>query len=364
MRQVVVVVAACMTAAGNTAAAFSVTPQDATAAMEAFNRRFYDAGKASFRGDSAGKGGACFWVSAHLWQLVMDAYERTGEARYAEQAKAIHAAFVKDHGHEWKSNRWNDDIMWWVLANLRARQLFGDAVFLNDAKANFDWIWTTQRDDKLGGGVYEHNNEHGEKNSCINFPTAIAAVRLADLLKDQSYLNRAIEVFTWGRNTLTDKKGQVWDRIFIDGRLDRGSSHYNQGTFIGAASLLYLRTGRRQYLDDAIAAAEWTRKNLCNDGILRFEEHKDLQGGKLILIHNMRILIADCKQEQFRPWLLQNAQAAWCNRSEDNLTWGDWTRKPTGVWSAWSAAPAVGLLQFLAMPSVPGGRKPAPGGLR
>jgi predicted alpha-1,6-mannanase (GH76 family) len=336
------------TPAPSAAATHRTAAHDADLAMNAFNKRFWNPAKNWFYKTSDGKEDLDFWMSAHVWQLVMDAYERTGEDRYAAQARALHATFIKRYGHDWKKNTWNDDIVWWVLANLRAHSLFGDAVFLDDARSNFDWIWSTQRDDALGGGIYENNDKHTEKNSCVNFPAVIAAAQLAKALKSKEYLDRAVTLFAWGRKTLSDGKGRVWDNMALSGKVGGGSTHYNQGTYLGAAAQLFLATGEKRYLDDAVAAADWTRRNLCTDEILRYESHKDLQGGKLILIHHLETLIVDCRQEQFRPWLEKNAGAMWKNRSPDDLTWGDWTQPPTGVWSTWSAASGVGLLQVLA----------------
>ena len=176
--------------------------------------------------------------------------------------------------------------MWWAIA-CAAYKITNDERYLNKAKASFDYVYDNFLDDKLGGGLY-WINQRTSKNSCLNSPAVIAAVRLSVLLKDAAYLEKAKSLYAWQKKTLTDGAGKVFDSIRYDQarqttRIGRFSLTYNQGTFIGAAVLLYQQTNDKTYLDDAIKTAEWTKANLCvtDQHILRSEGQGnggDIQG--------------------------------------------------------------------------------------
>ena len=74
--------------------------------------------------------------------------------------------------------------MWWVIACGRAYKITGDERYLKKSKAMFDFVYDNFTDAKMGGGVY-WINQRTSKNSCVNSPTVIAAVRLSEFLKDR-----------------------------------------------------------------------------------------------------------------------------------------------------------------------------------
>ncbi|MBC8081512.1 MAG: hypothetical protein H7X86_14290, partial [Gorillibacterium sp.] len=329
--------------------ASAFTTSDADAAMTAFNNKFYNTSSHWFYFNTDRNSDQNFWVEAHLWNLVMDAYQRTNNSSYLTQMTDMYNALVSRHGHNWTSNSWNDDIMWWTLAATRAYQITGTVVYRDDAKTNLDWILNNQMDNTLGGGVWEHNDSHYDKNSCINFPTIIAAVNMSTIMNDNTYLTKAQEIYTWAKSHLTDGNGKVYDAVRTDGTTDYGSSHYNQGTFIGAAVALYKKTGTVSYLNDAIAAATWTKNNLVeSNGVLYYEGgYTDLQGGKLIFLEYLNRLIVDGGRTEFKQWFIDNAQAAWDHRNNENLVWGNWNEQTTGGFNSWAAAPVVAALNLL-----------------
>jgi hypothetical protein len=80
--------------------------------------------------------------------------------------------------------------------------------------------------------------------------------------------------------------GQEPSIEFRDVTIDLG----NQGTYIGAAVLLYQQTKDKTYLDEAIRTAEWTKANLCvtDQRILRSEGQGDGGAFKGIFARYMR----------------------------------------------------------------------------
>ena len=214
----------------------------------------------------------------------------------------------------------------------RAYKITNDERYLKKAKASFDYVYDNFLDDEFGGGLY-WINQRTSKNSCLNSPAVITAVRLSVLLKDPSYLEKAKSLFAWQKKTLTDGTGKVFDSIRYDkarqtNRIGRFSLTYNQGTYIGAAVLLYQQTHDKTYLDDAIKTAEWTKANLCvtDQYILKSEGQGNGGAFKGIFVRYMKLLIDECGRDEFLPWMKANADTAWRNRRPaDNIMGDDWT---------------------------------------
>ena len=86
----------------------------------------------------------------------------------------------------------------------------------------------------------------------------------------QAYLDEAIKIYSWLRDNLYDPaEGKVHDNMNASGKISQAVYTYNQGTFIGAAHELYKITGKNQYLDDAVKAADYVIEHMSgNDGVL------------------------------------------------------------------------------------------------
>jgi len=345
------------------AAAF--TASDADAAVRAFNAAFWDGNAKFFWSNSNHDGYQGFWVEAELWEMVMDAYLSTSDpalkASLRAQIDDIFDGTVAKYGDDWTNNHFNDDIMWWAMASARAYEITKEPRYLDKAKYYFDFVYDTQwSDDFAGGGIWWMNSEHTTKNACINFPAAEAAVFLYNDTKDEHYLEAASRIYRWGKTMLTDGNGKVFDRIEMERGAVPDATHYNQGTFIGAAIGLYNVTGDDVYLDDAVKAAKFTKTHLVDaNGLLHYEgPNGDLKGGKTILMRNMAYLqkaLNARTEEPYRSfadelngWLAFNTEMAWSNRSADNLVDGNWSgQRLAGVFESWGSAAAVEALSVI-----------------
>lgn len=333
-----------------TASVQAVTPAEADAAFESFNKRYWDADGRFFRKEETGRKKADFWFSAQIWDTVMDQYERTRSPAVKRQIDEIYDGFIKQYP-DWTTNKYNDDIMWWAIACTRAYRLTNEDRYLKKAKDSFDFVYDHFLDSTFGGGLY-WLNQRTSKNSCINSPAAIAAARLAVLLKDDSYLEKAKGLYAWQKKTLTDGNGKVFDNIRFDKaknepRIAKFSLTYNQGTFIGAAVLLFQETKDKTYLDDAIKTVEWTKANLCvtDRQILKSEGQGDGGAFKGIFVRYMKRLINDCGRDEFLPWMKENAAAAWSNRRPaDNIMGDDWTVPAGSKIQSQTAASALAVV--------------------
>ncbi len=152
-------------------------------------------------------------------------------------------------------DKYYDDNAWLVLGFVEAYEVTRDPMFL-------DWARRTQRfvlsgwDDKLGGGIYWHQQNKNSKNTCSNAPTAAAALRLLEAGGDREQLQWAQRLCTWTNANLLDKDGLFWDNISVDGKIERTKWTYNTALMIRSNVLLHKTTKQKSYLTEARRQAD------------------------------------------------------------------------------------------------------------
>ncbi|KKY16980.1 putative glycosyl hydrolase [Phaeomoniella chlamydospora] len=252
-------------------------------------------------------------------------------------------------------NDYNDDIMWSVIALVRAYELSDDPNFLRQAQQQFDNTYSRGFDDDLNGGLW-WNTDNETKNACVNGPAAIAAQLLANNILGGDYHSKAVKIFTWLRNTLfNDTTGAIYDHIEANGTLATFSFTYNQGTFIGAATLLS-QTGDTSfnYLSDASLAFNFTSTSLSStiDGnaILSPETTDPNEGNapgfKGIFTRWASRYIEVSGDKSAKAFLVQNANQVWNIKDKQGITWTNWTEQTPDsvkgtVLNSWGASSAV-----------------------
>ena len=310
-------------------------------AMEKYIKNFYVVAE-----DGTGAiAGEQFWPRAEILEIVVDAYEKTGEVEYMELFDQMYAGFLKDYKEEWSFNDYNDDIMWMTIACARAYQAGGKEEYLQQARHHFDLVYERAWSDDLGGGLF-WRTENTTKNSCINGPAAIAACLLYQATGEQSYLDKAVAVYGWQSENLLGSTGAVYDAWDLENGINEWCSTYNQGTFIGASVYLYEALGEEDYLQNAILAADYARDEMYGGGVINTEdEGNDLPGFKGIFARWMGKLIYECDQEQYLPWMEKNARTAWGNRNSKDIMWTKWADKTQDTfYTAWGCSAGVALL--------------------
>lgn len=230
-----------------------------------------------------------YWPQAHAMDVLVDAYMRTGEKRYKELfplwwngAPRYNFASKMNPKDAW----WNvfvDDMEWIVLAQIRMWESTGNKMYINKARQMYDdWIWPTwgpENEFPWYGGITWKTDVEKSKNACSNGPAALIAARLYRFFDQakfkggkakEAYLNEAIKIYTWEKNFLFDRKtGAVYDNINRKGEIQKNWIFtYNIGTFLGAAHELFLITGDKQYLDDAVLAASYVTDHMTQNGVL------------------------------------------------------------------------------------------------
>ncbi|RYX83499.1 hypothetical protein EON83_13920 [bacterium] len=289
-----------------------------------------------------------FWQEIEQVEGVEDANDRTNGA-YKTQVIALLNGFVKAHGNNWANNDFNDDIAWAVIAYVRGYQATGDKKFLKIAQSNYDMMFARAWDPVKGALFWKTNN--ASYNSCIECPAGIAACLLSKELKDSSYETRARNLYNWNKANLFDAKtGAVLDSINVDGKMNKWSSTYNQGTFVALANFL----GETA---TAKLAADYTMNQMGDRNASGFKimPQYGAGGGDLAGFHSIglrwisRFMKEHKLEATYLPWLQANADAAWnMRRTADNLSWCRWLEPtPDGVLHSWDCISSVVALQVV-----------------
>ncbi|MDR1881889.1 MAG: glycoside hydrolase family 76 protein [Prevotella sp.] len=340
------------------------TSEDATIAIDAFNDSFFDRETGLYSATSDKKGRAAIWTQAIYWDMVMNAYKRTGDSKYLQLIEDIYRGGYRQYdGYNWDNTvEWfiYDDIMWWVISMARAYEITKDPKYLGHSILGFERVWkgTPGVKDK---GSYDtgkgglrwgwKRDEWRGKMACINYPAVIGAMTLYNITKDKSYLDRAKEIYTWSRNALFDKNdGKVADHKVMDGPANWTTNLYNQATCIGAAVMLYKETKDRMYLKDAVLAADYSKNKMSdNNGVLFFKNGIEQGIYTAIFAQYIIRLAEDCKLDRYVEWMRFNIDTAWANRDKDrNLTFKDAANPcPTGVIEVYDASGCPALMQVI-----------------
>ncbi len=343
-----------MSSSSHPAEAF--TASDADSAMTAYVNAFYNGSAKYFYADTTHTNYNDFWKEAQSWDVVMDAYQRTGSATYRQMVDAVYDGFMARNSDMFTAcntansftltNNYNDDIGWWAKASIRAYQITGEARYKNCAQRLFDSIYTYWDTGTLGGGIWWTRSNPTQKNVATNAPAVITAANLSIALSNTGYLTKAQNIYNWVKATLTNQSGTVYDD-YDAGTLHTWQFSYNYGTFIGAAVALYQATGNSSYLSDASAAARVSLTNLTTNGILNDEGTGDAGGFKGIYVRYLAQYASVANASQYSTFLQKNASVAWSNRrSSDNLIGTNWAvEAPSGTLDVHTFGSAVALLQ-------------------
>lgn len=331
------------------------TAADATKAFEDFNTHFYSTGKKLYFSRTDHANVAVGWPQAVFWDIAMNTYKRTKDAAHLKLIHDIYEGGAAEYSNfDWKKVKEvndfiYDDMMWWIISLARAYEITKDQKFLDAAKAGFSYVWDNAYDPVDGGMRWSW--KVAGKNACINYPTVIAGVTLFNITKNQDYLDKAANIYGWSRTNLFDAaSGRVADHKIGQNPPGFEDYTYNQGTCIGAATLLYKATGTAAYLNDAKLAADYTKNKMSDkDGILPAEGDWNEQGVlKAIFAQYIHLLVKEGGQTQYLDWIHKNINMAWSNRDQKRgLMFRDYkVACPTGVIQSYEASSGVAFMQL------------------
>ena len=228
-----------------------------------------------------------YWPQAHAMDVIVDAYMRTGDKKFLDMYPLWWKGAPKFNFAGRKEDAWwnpfVDDMEWMVLAQIRMYESTSEKKYLKKAMQMYnDWIWPQwgpEDEAPWYGGITWKTDVEKSKNACSNGPAAIIAARLYNFYDvagmkgkkpREEYLKEAKKIYHWLKSTLLQPSGAVADNMARNGEINRKWIFtYNQGTFLGAAHELYKITGDKQYLADAVKAAEYVMDHMSgNRGVL------------------------------------------------------------------------------------------------
>lgn len=309
----------------------------ADSSSRALATHFWDATEHYFWTDNHGNKTFQYWPQAHALDVLLDAYERSGDNFYKTYFDLWFDGVWKHNGNRWYNNFF-DDMEWIALTLLRTHKATGDVKYKDAVLELWGHIQEGWNDYAGGGIAWERDNNLWSKNACSNGPACILAARLYQETGDEEYKEWAFNIYEWEKNTLfSHSTGAVYDNV--DGRTGNKNKEwiftYNQGTFIGSAVELHKITGEKMYIDDAVLAANYATTVLVNNGILKDEGNGDGGLFKGVFVRYFMELIRQEQldsaiKERYIQFLQYNAETLWAKgANKAQILFGsNWRNKP------------------------------------
>ncbi|MGA2319695.1 MAG: glycoside hydrolase family 76 protein [Solirubrobacteraceae bacterium] len=156
--------------------------------------------------------------------------------------------------------KYYDDNDWTGIELVRLYKLTHNAALLGSAEAvmAFEMAgWASSPELACPGGIpFSNAPENAERNTVTTAPAAELGVELYQLTRNVQYLQFAEQAYEWVRSCLLAPSGLYADHISPTGAVENTFWSYNQGTMIGAGTLLYQATGNGAYLYQARQSAQ------------------------------------------------------------------------------------------------------------
>lgn len=168
-------------------------------------------------------------------------------------------------------DRYYDDNAWVALAFIDAFEATGRRDLLQRAVQVHRFVMSGE-DEKLGGGIYWHEGTRAEKNTCVNAPAILSALRLHRLTGRAMYLGQANRLAVWLKR-LQDEDGLYWDHQKLDGSIEKTKWAYNTAVMIRAHAERYRQTQAVADRETAIRMGQAARARWVNEssGAIRDE---------------------------------------------------------------------------------------------
>lgn len=304
---------------GQTVPEFKYTWAQTADSLQLSTYNNYLGSNGTFVQNNAGNSTFNYWPNAHVLDVLVDGYLRTGNENYKTKMKALVQGIKIKNGNNTYNNVFNDDMLWLANACVRAYNATNDQEYKDVA----DFLWERIKlswSDVFGGGITWKQDTPKQKNAVSNGPAVILALRLYEIDNDPDDLVWAKKIYAWQKSNLVDPvSGAVWDNISeVNGAVVTNKDWvftYNMGTWIGAGLRLYKATNEQTYLDDAVKSGRnvLTNPKLLSEGLLRDEGQGDGGLFKGILVRYFTELIEQptinsTDTEKFASFLKFNAE--------------------------------------------------------
>lgn len=228
----------------------------------------------------------------------------------------------------------NDDDLWAVIAALDVYRLDHDKALLDQGQRTFDRIVSDYWDQTCGGGLWwDHARTY--KNAITTSLMAHASSLLYFATGRRAYRHWAQRGAAWLKASgMINGDGLLNDGLNKSCHNNGGPTFtYNQGVYLGALTNLYLITGERSYLTQAVAVASAATRRLSTpDGILREPGGALGQDGAIfkgVFVRHLgrlvRVMPAGAERRALARYLEHNADVVWRGRRDDlaSAYWDD-----------------------------------------
>jgi hypothetical protein len=156
--------------------------------------------------------------------------------------------------------KYYDDNDWVAIELVRMYQLTHAAALLGSAEGIMAFEiagWEERPGLACEGGIpFSNADTNGERNTTTTAPAAELGVLLYKLTGNAAYLQFAEKAYEWVRSCLQQPVSLYADHIGNKGVVEPKLWSYNQGSMIGAGTLLYQATGNSAYLYQARQTAK------------------------------------------------------------------------------------------------------------
>jgi hypothetical protein len=322
--------------------------------MDAFNTNYFvddgnGSGHYSSQYASVSTTPPGFWEQAELIEGAEDAATRN--SKYVATVSALLNGFLAKQTTNWITDKYNDDLMWGVIAFVRGYQLTGNTSYLADAKSNFDAAWARGYDPVNDGMWWNTSND--SKPIAVQGPTTVAAYLLGDALNDATYKQKSLDILMYIIKYYYVSSNGAVHSYQIGSRSPNPIMPHAQALFIRSADLNGYNSYAELTLSYMTSMGQITptsngNKILPNYGINTVNSYNDgiaLRWASFyVQEHNL--------QRQYMGWLQANAAAAWGVRDPSrNLSWDDWyDATPAGqTLLAWDCVSSLVALQVVPM---------------
>ena len=237
-----------------------------------------------------------------------------------------------------------DDNAWVGLDLMQEYNLNQQGPDLAKAEGIFRFVvsgWDTRTTVACPGGVFWEDVANSDRNTVSNGPNAEVGLEIYQATHDPYYLTWATRMYDWVRGCLLAPNGMYYDHLNDSGSVNTALWSYNQGTMIGAGTLLYQITGDRTYLQQAEQTAAASVSYYNSGGNLNHQP--DVFNA--IFFRNLFALAKINHDPSYAQMAASYADTAWLQNRQPN---GLFTDPPGGESAENQTAPMAEIYALLA----------------
>lgn len=198
------------------------------------------------------------------YHLLLDSCLLVGLEEYFDETR-YPPAYSSYINQAQGSDRYYDDNIWIGINFIDLYRLTNDSGYLKKAKIIWEFV-RSGIDEKTGEGIYWCEQKKESKNCCSNAPASVFAFKLFEATGDTLFFHQGKELYEWTKKNLQDSIDMLYfDRIMMDGKINKAKYPYNSGQMMQSAALQYKLTKDPAYLKEAQEIAKSSHNYFFSD---------------------------------------------------------------------------------------------------